>query len=208
MAKLARRSAAARTLYVGITGHRPNRMPQSELPRLKEALAATLAAIQMRHPSRACRLLSGLAEGADRLAAFTALGMGWPLDAILAFHRGRFQEDFPDAYSKGEFRALLAAAATVLEPSRRWHVGRDASEGYEAMANAMLGRCDILVAIWDGERSQGRGGTVDVIDAARRQGIKVIWLHATKREPPRTMAPGTRMSMRRQKAEMRSIAKH
>ena len=207
MAVSAKRSSA-KTLHVAITGHRPNRMPESELPRLKQALAKIFVGIQKRHSSRACRLLSGLAEGADRLGAFVALGLGWHLDAVLAFHRARFQEDFCDAYSRGEFRALLLAASTVQEPSRRWHVGREAEDGYEAVANTMLQRCDVLVAIWDGEGSRGRGGTVDVIDAARGRGIEVIWLHATKAARPRTLASRRRIGARGHKTEVRSIAQN
>jgi hypothetical protein len=176
-------------LIVGITGHRPNRMPENEWPRIRQSLADVMAAIARSHGRRSCRLVTGLAEGADRLAAFVALGLGWPVDALLAFHRSRFEEDFPQASAIGEFRALLAAAATVAEPALRWHVGRPAEDGYDAMGAAMLARCQILIAIWDGQGSRGKGGTIEVIDAARRRGHQVHWIHATEARPPRKLAP-------------------
>src|SRR5262249_18588751 len=101
----------------------------------------------------------------------------------------RFEEDFPQASAIGEFRALLAAASTVTEPARRWHVGRPAEDGYDAMGAAMLERCQILIAIWDGQGSRGKGGTIEVIDAAGRRGRPVHWIHATESRPPRKMAP-------------------
>jgi hypothetical protein len=164
-------------------------MPEREWPRVRQTLADVMAGIEERHPERVCRLVSGLAEGADRLAAFVALGLGWPLDVILALHRTRFEEDFEQAHAVGEFRALLAAAASVEEPSRRWHVGRPAEDGYHATGAAMLKVCGVLIAIWDGEGSRGKGGSIEVIAEARRRGLDVIWVHATKRTPPQTLAP-------------------
>jgi hypothetical protein len=169
-------------------------MPESEWPRIRTALAAVMTEIARGHPRGRCRLISGLAEGADRLAAFVALGLGWSVDAILAFHRSRFEEDFPQASAVGEFRALLAAAATVTEPARRWHMGRPPEDGYDAMGATMLERCQILIAIWDGRGSRGKGGTIEVIDAARRRGVAVHWIHATQARRPRKLAPRRRPS--------------
>ena len=145
--------------------------------------------IEAANPARKLVLLSGLAEGADRLAAFVALGRGWALNAVLAFHRTRFEEDFPDPASVGEFRALLAAAADVAEPGRSAHVGKPGEDGYDAVARRLLDRSDVLIAIWDGQGSQGRGGTVEVIEAARENGTAVTWIHARKPQPPQMLPP-------------------
>src|SRR4029078_10466166 len=99
-----------KTLRVGVTGHRPNRMPESQWARIKRDLAAVMAKVEATHPDHRLVLLSGIAEGADRLAAFAALGRGWSLHSILAFHRTRFEQDFPEPFAIGEFRALLAAS--------------------------------------------------------------------------------------------------
>src|SRR5262245_36626546 len=94
-----------RPLRVGVTGHRPNRLPEQEWDRIKNDLAEGMHDIEVAYPAHRVVLLSGLAEGADRLAAFVALGRGWRLRAILAFHRARFEEDFPSMFAVGEFRA-------------------------------------------------------------------------------------------------------
>jgi len=188
----------AQVLTVGVTGHRPNRLPETQWPRLRNELARVMAQIEGEHPRQRWTLISGLAEGADRLAAFVALGRGWRLHAILAFHRNRFEQDFSDSSSVGEFRALVSAAHRITEPGPRWHVGRPANEGYHAMGAAMLALSRQLIAIWDGEPSRGKGGTIEVIEQALRLDLPVVWIHAAKPAPPRVLLPS---------ADARGVAK-
>lgn len=170
---------------IAVTGHRANRMPERHWPRVRRQLANVMQDIEARHSGVRTVLLSGLAEGADRLAAFVALGRGWSLGAVLAFHRTRFEQDFPEPASIGEFRALLGAASKLHEPSRRAHLGRSATDGYHRVGQYLLSQSDILIAVWDGGASRGRGGAAEVMGAARRRGIPVVWIHATKKQSPR-----------------------
>jgi hypothetical protein len=191
-------------LIVGVTGHRPNRMPEAEWPRLKAELARVMAALEAEHPNRKPTLFSGLAEGADRLAAFVALGRGWSLGAVLAFHRRRFMQDFPDAYAVGEFRALLRASQTIEEPTAAAGKGKVPEEGYHAVGQRLLALSQVLIAIWDGAGSRGKGGTVDVIADARARGIPVIWIHATKAQAARRLPPLKRTRAKRRVAAPRA----
>ena len=177
-----------KTLRVGVTGHRPNRMPESQWDRIKRDLATVMAEVEATHPDHRLVLLSGIAEGADRLAAFAALGRGWSLHSILAFHRTRFEQDFPEPFAIGEFRALLAASETVEEPRKGAQVRRP-EDGYDAVARRLVASSDVLIAVWDGEGSRGKGGTVDVIEQAHAKGIPVIWVHARKTQSPRRLRP-------------------
>jgi len=172
-------------LCVGVTGHRPNRMPERNWARIKRDLAKVMAEIEAGRRGRRTLLLSGLAEGADRLAAGVALGLGWPLRAILAFHRTRFEDDFPEPFAIGEFRALLAASDVVEEPKKGAHVRKPPEDGYDAVGRRLLDLSNVLIAVWDGEGSRGKGGTVDVIEQARARGIPVVWVHARKALAPR-----------------------
>jgi hypothetical protein len=182
-------------------------MPAKQWERIKGDLARTMGRIEAAHPRRRCVLLSGLAEGADRLAAFVALGRGWALDAVLAFHRSRFEEDFPAPFAVGEFRALLAASKAVEEPARRAHLGKPAEEGYHAVGQRLLERSHILLAVWDGEGSRGKGGTVDVMEEARARGIPVVWLHASKPQRPRWLSPAKGRAERHARTATRARAK-
>jgi hypothetical protein len=189
MAPTAKRGARSGQVYVGITGHRPNRMPERHWDRVKRDLAAAMADIEAAYPGRQITLLSGIAEGADRLAAFVALGRGWKLHSILAFHRARFEEDFPTAFARGEFRALLEASDRVYEPTRDAHLKQPAEEGYHAVGQRLLELLEVLIAVWDGRSSRGKGGTVDVLEEARDKGKPVVWVHATKSQPVRNLQP-------------------
>lgn len=177
----------SKTLCVGVTGHRPNRMPADQLPRIIGELVEVMGKIAADHPGRRLVLASGLAEGADRLAAFAALGLGWRLRSILAFHRSRFEQDFPGKLALGEFRALLEASSAIEEPRKGWERGRPAEDGYHAVGERLLALSEILLAVWDGEGSRGRGGTVDVMDAARARGIPVVWVHARNAVAPKRL---------------------
>ena len=193
--------ARNKSLRVGVTGHRPNRMPQEQWDRIKDDLATVMDGIEAAHRARRVVLLSGLAEGADRLAAFAALGRGWRLRAILAFHRSRFEEDFPALYAIGEFRALLQSSEEVEEPRKGAHRGRPPEEGYHAVGQRLLALSDVLIAIWDGEGSRGKGGTVEVIEEARERGIPVVWVHASKAQEPEWLAPARRRRPPRRRAQ-------
>jgi hypothetical protein len=185
--KATRSQTRVRAIHVGVTGHRPNRMPELQWRRIKRNLSRTMAKIEAENPNRRPVLVTGLAEGADRHAAFVALGRGWSLHAILAFHRSRFEEDFPDPYAIGEFRALLKASDILEEPNERWHIRKAPEKGYVAVGQRLLRLSDVLIAIWDGRPSRGKGGTVDVIKRARAKRIPVFWVHATEAKSPRLL---------------------
>jgi hypothetical protein len=142
---------------VAITGHRDlndaalaRRQIEAELARLEPPLIG----------------VSSLAAGADQLFADAVLAAGGTLDVILP---GRdYRETLPGDF-RGDFDRLLAAADSVTTLDHET-VGKDA---YVAAGLAMLERCDVLIAVWDGERSRGRGGTADLVRRARELGIPV-----------------------------------
>ena len=51
----------------------------------------------------------------------------------------------------------------------------------------MADRCDALIAVWDGEKSRGRGGTAEIVGYAQEKGVPIAWVH-TKEGPPVTCA--------------------
>jgi hypothetical protein len=142
---------------VAITGHRDlddaalaRREIQAELARLEPPVIG----------------VSSLAAGADQLFADALLDSGGRLDVILP---GRDYRDTLPEDSRNAFDRLLAAANEVTTLDNA-NVGKAA---YVAAGLAMLDRCDVLIAVWDGERSRGRGGTADLVRLARERGIPV-----------------------------------
>ncbi len=102
-------------------------------------------------------VLSGLAAGADSLAAQEAIARNIPVLACLPMPVEEYEKDF-SAPELVRFRALLAAAArvTVTSPTRE--------NGYTAVARFIAQYSHLLVAFWDGQTSRGPGGTADVVE--------------------------------------------
>jgi hypothetical protein len=115
--------------------------------------------------------VSPLAEGADRVAAEEALRLGYQLKATLPFARTEYENDFPD--SVDEFHRLLLHADSVLELDGD---GDDRDRSYEAVGGFVVNNSDLLIAVWDGKRANGRGGTGDIVELAIDLGVPVVHL--------------------------------
>ena len=144
---------------MGVTGHRDLARP--------DAVEADVDAVLDRLVSDGDRpivVVSGLAEGADRLVARRVLARpGGRLVALLPLEPVDYVADFADAASVQEFTDLLAAAdeheVITGAPSDDWT--REAA--YERAGHAMLDRSDVLLALWDGKPAKGRGGTAEMV---------------------------------------------
>ena len=145
-------------LLVGVTGHRD--VPRDCYAALSAKLREVLA--RFRKPAM---LLSALAEGADRLAARTALDAGFELFAVLPMSVRLYEEDFATAPSLSAFRDLLAKASRVVElPLHPGDLNRGAQ--YEDAGRFIVRESAALIALWDGVDSNTRGGTSAVVRMA------------------------------------------
>jgi hypothetical protein len=188
--------APPKCLRVGVTGHRvPPKLPaQSEhalrdtIDRLLSAIVKTVRQVESalspgdeRVPDRErsrfrqsvtkLAIVSSLAEGSDRIVAEAGIAAGFSLEVVLPFGRAEYVVDFPSAASRKRFEDLLARASHIFELSG------DAGErpkAYEAAGLFMLARIDLLVAIWDGGRATGIGGTGQIIGRAIADGIPIL----------------------------------
>jgi len=171
-------AAPRSTLGVGITGHRPNKLPKAAIPRIERQLREAMAAIE-RLPQPAdkpVRLISGFAEGADQMAVAAAPAT-WTVEAILPFPKQEYLKDFEKSAAddrrdvRSEFLASLAHASFVTElptPASR-------NDGYLAAGRAMVWQIDLLIAVWDGEKPKS-GGTGQIVRESSEAGLPVIWL--------------------------------
>ncbi len=179
-----------------MTGHRPGAsLPDAAVSRIRaqvsallENAAASVDGIWKRNSAvfspepPLLVLVSAVAEGADRIVTEEALRAGWTLDAVLPFARDDYAQDFSTPESKAEFARLLARARAVLAiDSAQSHHER--AVAYEAAGTVMLDHADVLLAIWDGEDSRGRGGTRDTMASAASRGLPVVWCHSETDQP-------------------------
>ncbi len=145
-------------LVVGVTGHR-NIAAADEEP-LRATFSRMLEQLKKDYPATPILVLSGLAAGADVLAAEEALAQSIPVIACLPMPVEMYEEDFSHS-ERARFRKVLARCARttiVATPT-------DRKRGYAATGLYIAHYSHILVAFWDGLGSQGEGGTGDVVQS-------------------------------------------
>lgn len=187
---------------VGIVGHRPNRLPKDPqaLHAVRQMLCRVLAEVKARVTTFAqsdqakhlysgkapvLRAVSPLAEGSDRMFAEEALDLGYELLCPMPFHRDEFENDFqpenalePDSLDR--FRTLLARArANETLTTFELDGQRDAEErAYGAAGQVVLNQSDLLIAVWDGGKPAGGGGTVETLREAVQFHVPVLWIYS------------------------------
>jgi hypothetical protein len=121
------------------------------------------------------RIISPLAEGADRLVADEALKLSFNLQCPLPFFQEEYEKDFSLEGSTDEFRALRVQAESVFELDG---IRDRNNEAYEAVGHVLLRQSDLLIAVWDGAPARGKGGTAQVVGEALTSEIPVIRINA------------------------------
>lgn len=158
----------AACLLVGVTAHRD--LVAGEVPALEAAVDAFLRKMQGLHADLPVAVMSGLAEGGDRLVARCALALGLPLVAPLPLPLEDYRRDCTSPESEAEFDALLARAQVIHLPLAE---GNDAAavalpgpardRQYAQLGVFISSHCQVLLALWDGTASEAVGGTSDVV---------------------------------------------
>jgi hypothetical protein len=164
-------------IVIGVTGHREIDMR----PKLIADIRFALECIRQMLPplsgtSFYFTVLSPLAEGADRLIVREILALpGSSLEVILPLPGDDYVSDFKAAGSRTEFEAILAQAGRV----RQLRYEGNRNEAYEQVGRYVVDHCDVLIAVWDGDRAAGQGGTGDIARYARERNCPLAWIHAT-----------------------------
>jgi hypothetical protein len=161
------------TVTVGVTGHRF----LGDEARIAAGVDLALDRIQRTFGGAPLTVLSLLAIGADQLVVQRALARpGTELIVPLPLPLADYRHDFE---SEESFMALLDRAERVIElppaPTR--------DEAYLAAGRAIVERCDVLLAVWDGRPARGIGGTADVVAVARERRRPLAWVRATNYAP-------------------------
>ena len=190
------------TVRVGVVGHRPDKLIapiDGQIERQLKKVFATIdaAANELLAAGEGCyadqsplvRLVSGFAEGADRLAT-NACPANWEIEAILPFPRTPYfessvvqgarapptRESFDSALKKAKTITELSPQAdeskqTGYDDEERWHL----QKGYADAGSYFLRQIDLLIAIWDGKPPRV-AGTGAIARHAFNGGIPVVWI--------------------------------
>jgi len=154
------------TLVVGVTGHR-------SIPDAKARAADVRARLEALHGTKRVVVLTALAEGADRMVVRAAreIDPAAGLRVALPLEISDYLQDFETPESRAEFLGLLAGADRFQVVRGDGDHARVAA--YERVGRHVADHCDILLALWDGDESRGRGGTAEIVTYAREQGRRV-----------------------------------
>jgi hypothetical protein len=176
-------------LNVGVTGHLPKDLTGANLDTLRERIREVLEFLELfasnvteveayYAPDKpVLRVISALAEGADRHVAHQAIDLEWELQCPLPFDRSEYLHDFSSEGSILEFEKLLldkhTTAVLELDGVREYE-----AESYQAAGRVILGQSDVLLTVWNGEVRNKKGGTSDVVGEARQRNLPTIWINS------------------------------
>ena len=150
------------TFVVGITGHRD--VDSSQLSDAHAAVTGFLTTLRKYLPDTEIILMSGLADGADRIAVRVALELDMLVHAVLPMEQSDYESDFSPK-SAEEFQALLATTGVDVTELATVRIGdeidRDAC--YRQLTDCLIRKSNILLALWDGVDSGLTGGTSDTV---------------------------------------------
>ena len=187
------------TLRFGVTGHRPPRLPKGSYEAVHhgcveifETSQRAMADIFARNrgifsdEEPHIRLVSAMATGADTVVAEAALEQGLALSACLPFAADDYSKDFErEEWSRA--KALIDAADSTVELVD--HAPGDTA-AYESVGRLIIAQADILIAVWDGDASRGRGGTTEVVAQAVASHMPVIHVWPDEIHPPQLLWSG------------------
>ncbi|HLX87742.1 MAG TPA: hypothetical protein VKR22_04680 [Acidimicrobiales bacterium] len=124
--------------------------------------------------------ISALAEGSDRVVAEEILHTPHGrLEVVLPMPIDEYVRKFSGQESADEFRNLLRQARSVIS-GPRFDTVVDVEERedvqYEWAGREVARRCDMLLAVWDGKATRGRGGTAEIVRYSLESAIPVLYI--------------------------------
>ena len=122
-------------------------------------------------PATRITVISGLAEGADRIFAEAALALKMSVEAVLPMPLKYYKKDFDETSSAELDRILAIEAVQCIElpltpgfdaDDNTWPEGAR-NTLYANLSDDLRRRSNLLVALWDGKYKNLTGGTDDTI---------------------------------------------
>ena len=151
--------------FIGFSGHRDVREPAV----VERAVDHALQRLRALSSKVEWIGVSSVALGADSIFVDAVAGQGLAWHAILPLPNHEFQKDFsPEDWGGVERRLARAEAVFQVAPTE------ERTEAYLDAGLETVDRCDVLIALWDGLPSRGKGGTAEVVTYAREIGRPVV----------------------------------
>ena len=155
-------------IVIGVTGHRHLR--DQDVAKHREHVCELFTELRRRYPTTPLRIVTALAEGADRLVAEVALEGGHELLVPLPLAPADYEHDFPA--SVAEFHSILRR----VPPEEVFVLPQDEDvdpeeptpqhlreKRYRAVGVFLAQQCHLLLALWDGQPADSNAGTAAVV---------------------------------------------
>ena len=154
---------------IGVSGHRD--IDNTTIEMLRVRIKEILKNFQIKYPHLPVKLLTPLAEGADRIAAKVALELNIELVVPLPMPYDEYVKDFSSVKSKVEFDELLSRTAHHFELWEVYHASEKMDWGikenrdlcYLQVGLYIAKHSQVLIALWDGQESEAIGGTSSIV---------------------------------------------
>jgi hypothetical protein len=154
---------------IGVTGHR-DILPE-DVDALRQSSHELLSSLRSDMPGTRISVISGLAEGADRIFAEAALALNMSVEAVMPMPLKYYKNDFDEASSAELDRILDTEAVQCIELPLTQGLDADDNNWPEGARNTLYAnlsadlrrRSNLLVAFWDGKFKNLTGGTDDTV---------------------------------------------
>jgi hypothetical protein len=164
------------SLVVAVSGHCD--LYPEDTRRFEGTIREIFRDLRRKYPNTPLLLLSGLAEGADRIAVRAAITEAVSYVAVLPMSASIYRRDFTSEASDSEFEELRnrkgvrSIELPLVEHSTLEEVSRDGEardRQYEQLGEFIVNYSQILIAVWDGVRNGRKGGTGEVVALKLRE---------------------------------------
>lgn len=158
-------------MIIGFTGHQRILHPD-RWSWVKEKFTQILRKVA--HPGD--RVISSLASGGDQVFSQVALSEGLQIEVVIPCFGYEAAFQTPDDLR--QYEVLLARAARLT----RLDFSGPSEEAFLEAGIQVINQSGLVVALWNGKPAAGKGGTAEIVNYARKQGIPVIQIDPDKME--------------------------
>ena len=150
--------------FVGVIGHRDLR--EEEIPKLQQEFDSHIKLLLGRLKQTKIIVLTGNAEGADRIPQTSQYRDHFSICAVLPFAKNEYVKDFPSKNQRAAFNASLTQCDHIIisphSPTGKFSAKlRD--KAYQESARWISDNSSLLIGFWDGTEPRGIGGTSDTV---------------------------------------------
>ena len=155
---------------IGVTGHRD--IAACDIPALRAYIDEQFKAIKSACDGAQVALKTCLAEGADQLCAEIAIENDIPIISILPLEKSELEKDFVDdtLIKFNELYEKSVKSFVTLDMEGRGE--NDTNYWYRQAGIYIAERCQLLLALWDGNEDTTGCGTAAIIKYSSRE-----WSH-------------------------------